>query len=115
VLQFPVHDFLRLPSTLSRLNDMIPDTAEAQNLVNEISKLHRGLISVRIRGFSFQHVQFSGQIGAIVEFALKTMPDDGETCAACQRLRQKISAARHKRQNLGFHQQKRNLVPVFAL
>ncbi|KAJ7894771.1 hypothetical protein B0H13DRAFT_1885855 [Mycena leptocephala] len=75
------------------LPDIQHDTAEAQNLVNEISKPHRGLIS----------------IGAIVEFALKAMPDDGETCAACQRLRQKKSPARHKRQNLGLHQQKRNL------
>ncbi|KAJ7914206.1 hypothetical protein B0H13DRAFT_2463133 [Mycena leptocephala] len=41
----PIHDFLRLPSTLSRLNVIMPGTAEAQNLVNEISGLHNGLIS----------------------------------------------------------------------
>ncbi|KAJ7937640.1 hypothetical protein B0H13DRAFT_2412721 [Mycena leptocephala] len=71
----------------------MPDTAEAQNLVNEISGLHGGLIS----------------LGAIVEFTLKTMPGDREICAASQRLRQKINDARHRRQNLGLHQQKRNL------
>ncbi|KAJ7848568.1 hypothetical protein B0H13DRAFT_2361799 [Mycena leptocephala] len=38
----------------------MPGTAEAQNLVNEISGLHNGLIS----------------LGAIVEFTLKTMPGD---------------------------------------
>ncbi|KAJ7860628.1 hypothetical protein B0H13DRAFT_1900900 [Mycena leptocephala] len=69
------------------------DTAEAQNLVTEISGLHSGLIS----------------LGAIVEFTLKTMPGDGEICAASQRLRQKINDARHRRQNLGLHQQKSNV------